>query len=96
MSSGNLNTPSSPGMLSPTADASSRQSPSSKGTSFQMSQSVIYQQQKRQSYQINKELRIKFFVRDFLEGKFVTILMSLVTIFALVGVSTTPISDPVG
>ena len=72
-------------MLSPTGDASMRQSSIGKGSNFQMSQSVVYQQQKRQSYQINKELRIKFWIRDFLEGKFVTILMSLVTIFALVG-----------
>lgn len=72
-------------MLSPTGDTSMRQSSNGKGSNFQMSQSVVYQQQKRQSYQINKELRIKFWIRDFLEGKFVTILMSLVTIFALVG-----------
>jgi len=33
-----------------------------------------------------KEINIKNGVKNFIEGKFVTILMSLITIFALVGV----------
>ena len=36
---------------------------------------------------MTKEINVKIAIRNFLEGKFVTILMSLVTIFALVGVS---------
>jgi len=35
---------------------------------------------------MTKEINLKHAIRNFLEGKFVTILMSLVTIFALVGV----------
>jgi len=34
---------------------------------------------------MNAEIRVKIKVKDFMEGKFVTILMSLVTVFALVG-----------
>jgi len=37
---------------------------------------------------MNAEIRVKIKVKDFMEGKFVTILMSLVTVFALVGVSS--------
>jgi hypothetical protein len=49
----------------------------------------MYQQQNRQNYKISQEIKVKLMIKGILEGKFVTILMSLVTIFALVGVSTT-------
>jgi exopolyphosphatase/pppGpp-phosphohydrolase len=51
-----------------------------------MSQSM-YQQQNRQNYKISQEIKVKLMIKGILEGKFVTILMCFVTIFALVGVS---------
>lgn len=53
-----------------------------------MSQSMTgYGSQYRQSNKLSQEIRVKKMIQNWLDSKFVTVVMSLVTVFALVGVS---------
>jgi hypothetical protein len=46
-----------------------------------------YGSQYRQSNKLSQEIRVKKMIQNWLDSKFVTVVMSLVTVFALVGVS---------
>jgi hypothetical protein len=54
---------------------------------FGASGTMNYDPRLRQNNRLSKEIRIKLLILSYLDSKFVTILMSLVTVFALVGVS---------
>ena len=68
---------------------------SSQSPSRYSGQSTVYQSQtsgytptmNSRAKKLTTETRVKNFIYSILEGKFVTILMTLVTIFALIGVS---------
>ena len=45
---------------------------------------------------ISQEIRVKMIVSSYLDSKFVTIFMSLVTVFALIGVSVTSAKNSLG
>ena len=52
-----------------------------------MNQMIPYDQRYRQTNKLSQETRVKLLVLSYLDSKFVTILMTLVTVFALIGVS---------
>lgn len=57
-----------------------------------MNQSMSgYGSQFRQSSKLSQEIRVKKMIQNWLDSKFVTVVMSLVTVFALVGVSPPPL-----